>query len=168
MRLIGCWRHSRLPSLLRYHLNTVQTKSCGARACPFVPQLCYSVQLCSACKRLQKLNTNRFTRIFPLSYDPERAARAGPFAGFAENDGQGPQLLAAAVTGRGGHQDLTVLNAPQDDEVSGFGKVALVIRATTSLPSLSASTIRCGSEAVQPSTGSPHALATLGIRVWLW
>ena len=43
-------------------------------------------------------------------------------------------------------------------------KCPLVIRATTNLPSDRASTIRCGSVAGQPSTGSPHFFAAAGIN----
>ena len=41
-----------------------------------------------------------------------------------------------------------------------------IIRATTSFPSARASRMRCGSEAVHPSTESPHACAAPGIKVW--
>ena len=53
-------------------------------------------------------------------------ARRHPQTGWlVQYDGQVPDLLAACVAGRVGHQNLPVLYTPQDDEVSAGGKVPL-------------------------------------------
>lgn len=59
-----------------------------------------------------------------LSDNPERPTGAGTAAGFIQNDGQIPCLLASGIAGGIGHQYPSILHAAQHDEVAGAGEMA--------------------------------------------
>ena len=75
-------------------------------------------------------------RVWPCSLpnDPEWAPRSRPFAGLIQNDGQIPQLFTSPVAGRVSHQNLSILNTPEDNEVPAGGKVALGHNGDYQLP----------------------------------
>ena len=62
---------------------------------------------------------------FSCAYNPERPARPGPLSRLVEDNGQVPRLSAAGGAGGVGHQELSILHTPEDNEVAGGGKVAL-------------------------------------------
>ena len=62
-------------------------------------------------------------RVQILADDPERPAGTGGFAGFIQNDGQFPALLAARSAGRICNKDLFILDAAQHNKMSGRGEM---------------------------------------------
>ena len=77
--------------------------------------------------------------------------------------GSGRQPLQKDKTADENYYLLTLAAIAKEIAYRNAPTTTPVILATTSLPLESASVIRCGSDAVQPETGSPHASAAAGM-----